>query len=68
MIEFHDSINSVDYIIDLKDISNIERRFQSSREDESIYDVKFTFKSGKVVEMSLSDSDVARLSSAVTSG
>lgn len=65
MIEFHDSIHSVDYMIDLKDISNIERRFRSSRGSESNYDVIFTFKSGKVIEMILSDVDVTRLSSAV---
>lgn len=68
MIELHDSINSVDYMIDLKDISDIERRFRSSREAESVYDVIFTFKSGKIVEMSLSDSEVARLSNAVENG
>ncbi|MCH7307557.1 hypothetical protein MMO38_05275 [Acinetobacter sp. NIPH 1852] len=65
MIEFHDSVNSVDYMIDLRDISNIERRFRSSRRSESNYDVIFTFKSGKVIEMTLSDVDVTRLSSAV---
>lgn len=65
MIEFHDNINSVDYMIDLNDISNIERRFRSSRGYESDYDVIFTFKNGKVIEMTLSDADVTRLSSAV---
>ena len=61
MIEVKDEANLNDYLINQQEVLYITKKFQSSSQNSSTYQVSIMFKTGQSLEMVLTDTALADL-------
>lgn len=61
MIEVKDEANLNDYLINQQEVLYITKKFQSSSQNSSTYQVSIMFKTGQSLEMILTDTALADL-------